>query len=216
MKKIITILALVFLCACNPSSGNKRFDHQGLKINFPASEYNFARLWIRNFDLNKSDMGSQYLSRSGINPIMITVYVYPGPQLTSIGSPEDVVYYARKKLTDGHFKQVQAEIVKKYPGASLILDKESKTNFRGKNLYGRIAKYNTYNDFFKKGQKQKLISSVEIFAFDNWIIKFRVTYLNDFAKGLAEAEVAKFEREFFSTNEVVNSVGNAAAMFKSL
>ena len=115
--------------------------HDKANIVFPETVAGFPRGQIHTYDPEGRDMSVGYDMADASNPIAITVYVYPGPRLVSIGSPANVIVIARKRHTDNHFEEVKQEILERRPSPSLVSDQETAIQFRGQPLYGRSATF---------------------------------------------------------------------------
>jgi hypothetical protein len=148
--------------------------HVGAGVLFPDSESGFTRLRIRTYDDKGLDVSAAYNNVDFANPISVTVYVYPAPPLTSVGSPDNVIEGARKMLMDNHFEGVKAGIIEEHPSATLVTDDETSMDFQGQSLYGRSATFNLQERF--AGIMQPVNSRADIFSFGEWLIKFRISH----------------------------------------
>jgi hypothetical protein len=211
MKTVRTIAALLFamsICGCatidrqSPPLLPGQVGHRESGIVFPETVAEFSRGEVKLYDAAGQDTSAGYNLAAPTNLVAITVYVYPGPRLISIGSPPDVVAAARKHLTDGHFEGVKGEVVKYHPSATAMSDQETGMTFRGRSLYGRTAAFKAEEVF--AGRIQPIVTRAEVYAFGKWIIKFRITYPVASEKAAVESTRA-FKREFIRENETASS-----------
>jgi hypothetical protein len=172
--------------------------HHDSGIVFPEAIGEFRRGKVTTHNTKEQDMSAGYDMADPRNQISITVYIYPGPKLTSIGSPAHVVYIARRRLTDTHFKEIKAEIFKHHSQASLMSEHEAALQFRGQSLYGRIATFKSEELF--AGRIQPIVTYAEVYAYGKWIIKFRTTIPAASQEASAKF-IQAFKEEFCRTNE---------------
>jgi len=198
------VLLVVFLCGCPATTrgpSNLRpgeMAHAASGILFPEHVLGFARGQIRAYDSSGRDVSVGYDLVDPQNPVVITVYVYPAPKLTSIGSPADVVETVRRKLTDNHFQGVKAEIMRSHPQASLLSERQTAMQFQGQSLYGRSARFKSRERFAHR--TQPVISHAEVFAFGKWLIKFRITHPTE-SEDEAKHSIDEFKTAFCEANE---------------
>ena len=204
-KLIASILLTMFFFGCNsfdqsppPLLPNQK-GHRASGIAFPATVGVFPRGEVKIYDAAEEDIGAGYDLRDLLNPVAITVYVYPGPKLLSIGSPPEVIATARKHLTDNHFEDIKREITKHHPHASVTSDAETQVIFRGQSLYGRVAAFSSEELF--AGRTQPIVTCAEIYAYGKWIVKFRATYPAATEKSGGES-TRTFVKDFIRANEL--------------
>lgn len=207
MKTLRITLALflsIFVCGCPATirgPGNLRggeIGHVESGILFPEIVNGFVRGLLRTYDSVGHDVSAGYNLVDTQNPIAITVYVYPAPKLLSFGSPANVVENTRRILMISDFNSMKAQIMKVYPVASILSEREIVLLFRGQSLYRRSLKFSPRERLVYR--MLPVIAHVEIFAFGKWLIKFRVTHpiaSQDKAKGLIDG----FKKAFCKANE---------------
>jgi len=148
--------------------------HTGSGIRFPATLDRFARTRVRVYDAAGKDVGAGYDLADTQTPVAVTLYVYPAPKLTSVGSSEEVVETAKRTLLDAHFSEVKASILRRHQGAKLLSEGKTTLRFRGVRLDGRAAAFGMREHFAHR--LQPLVSHVAVFAFGESLIKFRITH----------------------------------------
>ncbi|MBU2621935.1 MAG: hypothetical protein KKD92_06420 [Proteobacteria bacterium] len=198
----ITLAVMLWGCATTPSQPKLTrpgdIGHHDSSIVFPEAIGAFRRGEVRTYDAKGRDMSAGYNLTDPRNTIVITVYVYPGPKLISIGSPANVVDTARRRLTGTHFDVIKAEHIKYHPWASLVSEHESALEFRGQSLYGRTAVFKSEELFAYR--IQPIVTQAEVYAYGKWIIKFFTT--NPAAsQGVSVKFIQAFKEEFRRTNE---------------
>ena len=202
---IAALLLAAAVCGCvtdKPNSSpvlQNRKVHRETGIVFPATVGGFSRGEVKLYDAEGADMSAGYDLADPACQVAITVYVYPGPRLISIGSPPAVIATARKHLTDGHFEQVKREVLKYHPHAAAVSDQESSMAFRGQSLYGRIATFKSVEIF--AWRTQAIVTQAEVYACGRWIIKYRITYPAALEQAAAES-VHAFKKAFIQQNEM--------------
>jgi len=206
LSVLLVISCAVFVCGCpgrTLNTGGKLVDvegHTGSGIVFPEKINGFRRVNTIVYDEAGKDVSAGYNLEDFHNQIALTLYVYPGPRLVSIGSSDHVIETARRKLTYDHYEVIKAGVVHEHPKAVLSGERDLTMWFRGEHLYGRAAKF-TYRQRFAHFP-QEVISYAEVFAYGKWIIKFRITHpertenkaqvaIDNFRRAFAEANIAK-------------------------
>lgn len=207
MKRLHILSALtitLLLCSCFTTREYVRpltsgqVGHAEAGILFPKHVLDFTRGQFHTYDPEGLDVSMGYDLVNPTNLIAITVYVYPGPKLISIYSPADVIETTRRKLTDIHFQKVKAQVLDYHPETSLVLEQEITMQFQGQSLYGYSATFQSEEYFAHR--VQPIISLAEVFAFDKWIIKFRITHPVK-SKDQAKQAIEDFKKEFSKANE---------------
>lgn len=169
-----------------------KYDHQFLKINFPIKIDDFSRLFIAHYDKIGANLSGQYINKSDLkSPIMISVYIYPIFQPSS------------PKTIKDHFAGIKNAIIMKQPSASMISEKKVNLIFRGQALEGYKAQYKIYEKFFKEVEgQQKLISVAELYTFNQWHIKFRITYMDNKSQNESKKFIEEFKKRFLEINSI--------------
>jgi hypothetical protein len=136
----------------------------------------FARQSVLRYDVDGRDISGGYLFGVGSERIVATVYVYPGPTLTSIGSPADVVASAKAKLTESEFRRRQDEILRFNPTAKLIEEHDVSRSEAGRIYVGKAATYELIGPF--GNDKIPLTSRLYVYCFvdPEWAIEYRFSY----------------------------------------
>jgi hypothetical protein len=183
----LLVLIGVLLCGCpsvnltvfqpTPIETSDTYTHQGSGMPFPVSVGYFRRGQITQYDPEATDIGVGYNLPSIRYQVAITVYVYPGPGASSIGSPDNVVAAAHVRLLETHFEYIKAEIVHVHPDATLVSEGPT-TMDQGQVSYdGLKAVFEFEGEFF--GQEQPLASQAYLFSYGKWFVKYRITYPKD-------------------------------------
>jgi hypothetical protein len=167
------------------------FIHEKSGMTFPQTVNDFRRSSIRRYDAEGFDMSVGYDLFDSSRAIASTVYIYPAPQLVSIGSPVKVVASARANLCRGEFEGRKQEIVQAHPGAKLIGEKDVSLVQAGVIYTGKMATFE-YEDIFIN-QRQTIEGRVYLFCYvsDKWVVKYRFSYPKRFD---AENEIDGFLR----------------------
>jgi hypothetical protein len=151
--------------------------HKESKMVFPDRFGNLIRTEITQFDQNGTDIGVGY---SGKNlPLVITVFVYPAPDLYSIGSPQEVVDHAREVLFQNHYEGLKGDVLRANASAVLQTDGEFELAQANETYTGKLAKYKL-NYRFSLGERPSA-SSLYLFQVGKWLVSYRVTYPETFA-----------------------------------
>lgn len=112
MKYLIALLLALGLSGCQngqlqpqdiPAAGPYR--HDGTGIVFPTTSGIFLRTQILRYDERATHVMVGYNSELIAQPVTLTAYIYPIPQVTSFGSPPEVIATARRQLMLDHQKQ---------------------------------------------------------------------------------------------------------------
>gem|GEM_PF-2129745 len=158
-----------------PGVGPGEIGHPESGIRFPETVQGFSRGDIREYGEEGRNLSIGYNSLNGVQPEWITFYVYPGPPMRAWGSSEDSVRVMVKRLVDGHFEQVQREIVAAHPEAELVSETDRELAFMGRDLVGRTALYRIQMRVGYFGRRP-MLSRAEVYSFGEWMLKLRYTY----------------------------------------
>ena len=182
----LTCILSLLLCGCPspkqsldspvPQNGQS---HVASGIIFPQRVDNMQRTRITRYDKAGDDVSAGYDSTDRLLRLFATVYVYPSPPLTSIGSPQNVIDQARTKLSEQEFERCKLEIVNNNSGAKLIEQREV-THLESTQAYkGKLAIYE-YNYSFG-GPPVPVRSYLYLFCYvdGKWAIKYRFTHPKD-------------------------------------
>ncbi|HTJ78063.1 MAG TPA: hypothetical protein VL357_03630 [Rariglobus sp.] len=151
---------------------NNTIVHTYSKVVFPNKIGPFIRDGVRVYDQAGLDVSVAYHCPAPIS-ITATVYSFPSPKLTSIGSPPDVIQVAREHLTANYFNDVKQEIVRVHPNAVEI---QSRAISGPESTIGKYAEYKLRESFW--GQIQDLGSRLYLFTYfkEKWTVEYRFTY----------------------------------------
>lgn len=101
----------------------------------------FARVQAFRYDATGSDISVGYNFQSPSSTIVATVYVYPAPPLTSIGSPPEVIQSARIRLCTAEFERRKQEIAETYRDIRLMSEGDAARPQPGLAVIGKVADY---------------------------------------------------------------------------
>lgn len=201
MKHIFAVLLTFMIAGCmNPPYQPQDIEVSGAYtqadtgITFPPVSGIFRRVQMARFDDRASHIFVGYNSELIAQPITVSAYVYPGPQITSIGSPPEIIATARQKLLLDHQEQQKQEILRAHPGGRLIAENAVTLLYSGQSVPGLRVDYEFHEPH--QGEVQKINSALYLFDLGNNMLKFRVSSP---ASVDSEAPVAKLMAELAST-----------------
>lgn len=182
----ITCILALLLCGCPPKTqyldsplphGGE--GHRESGISFPQRVGDLQRTRVVRYDKDGRDVSANYDSTDRLLRLFATVYVYPAPPLTVIGSPPEVVAQARSGLAEREFARNKLEILRNQSGAKLIEEREATHSEGGKTHHGAVAIYE-YNYSFG-GPEVPVRSYLYLFCNvdGKWSIKYRFTHPRD-------------------------------------
>lgn len=182
LKSLILVILAVTLFSCrsihanNPASlhVSSEYTHVGSETVFPENIGKFQRVQITRFTPDGRDVGIGYNLNNLASPVVATVYIYPAPDLVTIGSSPDVIGTARNLLFQGHLNAVKEEITGAHPDAKLITEDDITVTSDGQPYKGR--KVNFEYKFSFSGIQQDSISQLYLFQKNNWMVKYRFTF----------------------------------------
>ena len=150
--------------------------HPTSGISLPDSVGGIQRSTVLRYDAEGLDVSAAYNCLNAQHPMAATVYVYPSPSLTTIGSPPEVVAGARARLTENEFENRKQEILRAHPGAKLIEQRDTTQSESGEHHPGKLAVFE-YEDLFA-GSKTSVRSHLYLFCYigSKWTIKYRFTH----------------------------------------
>jgi len=184
LRRIILGLALLF-CGCTSAAqapdqprsfnplGPYRQDATGFI--FPVAVEPFRRSVVTEFNAQKTDVSAGYDKPPGPNAMAATIYVYPAPSLTSIGSPQNVIDEARDHLCNEAWEGIKSEIQHAHPDAKLIEQGQLPSPSPTFTNPGHRAVF-AFTDIFA-GTQQPLHSEADLFCYvkDQWLVAYRTT-----------------------------------------
>ncbi|CAN7402328.1 hypothetical protein LJR232_002412 [Aquipseudomonas alcaligenes] len=183
MKYLLTLLLAITLAGCQinqnsqfqpqdiPAAGPYRHDDTG--IVFPTTAGIFLRTQIVRFDEQARHIMVGYNSELIAQPVVFTAYVYPVPQVSSIGSPADVIAAARHQLVLNHQQQQKQEILAFHKTGTLVGEQPATLDYRGQAITGLRADFEFVEPF--AGEVQPIRSSLYLFELGDSLLKFRVS-----------------------------------------
>lgn len=190
MKKIclsISLLVGVLVSGCQTTRTSNalavdttgKLEHRPSKVCFPEFLGSFERGIPQYYTASGDNISVGYNLRSLTQQITVTSYVYPAPKLISIGSPAETILLARSTL----FKQAAdneiAGILHFHP-SGVLQEKQPFENLIGTKEIPGVHAIFTY-EASSGGKKDPVISELYLFQKDDWLIKYRITYLRNSA-----------------------------------
>ncbi len=153
-----------------------QYVHPSSKIAMPESIAGFQRISVARFDADELDVSAGYKLTTSDQCIVATVYAYPAPSLTSIGSAPEVIAEARAHLTDREFEHRKQEIQHSHPGAALIEERDVVRTDGGLSYTGKLAIFEFESVF--AGSKMTVRSHLYVFCYigNKWAIEYRFTH----------------------------------------
>jgi hypothetical protein len=156
--------------------------HSSSATVFPKSIGPFQRAARRVYNAEGTDVSVGYNLRRQGSPVIATVYIYPAPPLTSVGSPDYVVAGARAHLLKDEFERREQEIRLSHSDASLLNEAPASLKQGGTAYPGWVADF-SYMQQFEAGKVPVLSKLVVIQCPDtHWVAEYRFTY----AAGVSE------------------------------
>jgi hypothetical protein len=145
---------------------------------FPVSVGDFQRVEILRYSKDGTDESGGYNYTKPMNEIVATVYVFPSPRVTSIGSPENVVREARDTVCQQQFKGVEKEVMTAHPNATLIGDGPVTLLQPGKSYSGYKASYDLTSPraFGRTNVAARSEAYIFCFAGGKWTVEYRIDY----------------------------------------
>lgn len=201
MKHLFIVLLAFMIAGCITPSYKPQnievggaYTQVGTGITFPPSSGIFRRVQLVSFNQQARHMYVGYNSELIAQPITVSAYVYPGPAISSFGSPPEVIATARQKLWSDHQEQQKQEILLAHPGGQLIAESAVTLPYRGQSVSGLRVDYEFQEPF--QGEVQKINSTLYLFDLGDNILKFRVSSPISVD---SEAPVAKLMAELRNT-----------------
>jgi hypothetical protein len=163
------------------------YTHSASGMVFPPAIGDVPRVNVFRYNDEETDVSAGYNVNTPAGHLVATVYIYPAPPLTSVGSPTSVVATARSKLCQDEFASRKAEISRYHAGARLV--GEQGFSFRRGNgsFPGKKAVFEYDADF--GGQRQPVHSEPYVFCYvgDQWAMEYRFTG----PRGIDPAEITR-------------------------
>lgn len=156
------------------------FTHQESRLVFPVSVDKFNRDRLVRYDTLGWDVSAGYDAMEPGVPLTITVYVYPAPRITSVGSPQNVINDARSTVFKNWFAQEKSQILSAHPGIALVSETEISSREGEALIPGGAAVFDSPTDF--KGMPVPTRTHIYVtgYVLDHWAVKYRFTHPKDF------------------------------------
>jgi hypothetical protein len=156
-------------------SADGTYTHAPSGMTFPMQVGDFQRVSLLRYDTEGLDMSAGYNLAAPTTSIVGTVYIYPAPPLTSIGSPASVVSSARVTLCKNEFDGRKQEIARYHPRAALLDEKDVSLPLNGAPFPGKMAAFEFDETY--QGTRQTLRSELYVFCCvgNKWAFEYRFT-----------------------------------------
>jgi len=182
-RAVITLAVLLAACGSqaqapdqpkklNPSGA---YVHRATGFTFPVALGKFTRTAITEYNQEKTDVSAGYGKVAGQESVAITVYVYPAPPLTSIGSPQTVIDDARQHLCTQVWEGLKVEIAQAHPDAELLSLEQIDSPFSSFRKPGHRAVFRFTGNL--GGKEQPVRSEADLFCYagGQWLVAYRTT-----------------------------------------
>ncbi|MGE0739721.1 MAG: hypothetical protein AB7O98_00135 [Hyphomonadaceae bacterium] len=196
------ILAVAALCAVLmappaaaqsnvPVAPDQTYVHAASGMSFPPSVGEFRRGRVARYAEDGSDESVGYGRIAPGGEIIVTVYVYPAPQVIDLGSAPDTIVAARLLACSNEFDTVQAQIEQAYRDEQLVTETSADLVQAGANHLGFHATYTLTSPDFMGRRHEPLRSEAYLFCHVGgaWSVKYRISYPAAYD---ASAEIAAF------------------------
>lgn len=175
---MVAIIGTLLLTACAVSEQNE--PQALLAWEFPPESSGFTRVSLQGGP-EEGQLIAGYNLEDPANPIIFTMYVYPGPDVAALTPGE------RDRAEDGllslQFEDSKAAIVNRQPvGSKHLLDRAVSIMQRGEQQSGQLAVYEVPTI-----SGSALTSVLYLFRDGAWYIKYRVSYPTASASEAEEA-----------------------------
>ncbi len=180
IKHILNLLLIsVAMFGCKTiepiqNGANGEYIHSETKVIFPRNLGAFQRDKYHVYDSKGKDISVPYNLYSQKDQIAVTIYSFPAPKLTSIGSRKEVVIGARTMLFNQYADSQIHYLATKHQSGKLVERKEIPNKIGTPEIKGVFALFNYEEPF--AGKKQDVLSELHLFQKDKWLIKYRITY----------------------------------------
>jgi len=167
-------------------------------MTYPVAVDDFRRINIIRYKDDGTDESAGYNRETPMSEISMTVYVFSSPNITSFGSPQDVIDDARAHMCAVQFHAIQQEIMNAHPDAILSDQGDATLAQVGATHAGYKASYTLTNQNFFGRPNVASRSDVYVFCYagGKWTIEYRVDYLADYD---ANKPIADFMRDLIWT-----------------
>jgi hypothetical protein len=158
---------------------------------FPETVDQFRRASIIRYRPDGTDESAGYIDLTPMHKISVTVYVFPSPSITSIGTPQNVIDDTRRQLCQGQYERVQREVTAAHPDAVLVDKKEVSRTQGSVTQAGHFASFDLTNaKFFGRSDvASRSEAYLYCYAGGKWSVEYRIDYPRDFD---ATGPIARF------------------------
>jgi len=165
------------------------YTHKGTGTVFPEQFGGFTRVRLARHDAVEENISAGYNLNSSREPILLTLYVYPGPRQAA---PEKTSA-ALDTVRNGHFAQTLLAILAFHENSKLI----DEAPFPLEQPDGVLAGQRALLQFHERlaGQEVDCTSLLYLFYDGEWFYKYRIT-CPTWAYGLAEESIESFVSDF--------------------
>jgi hypothetical protein len=164
------------------------YTHTASGMVFPSAIGEVPRVSVLRCNDEETDVSAGYNLMTPTGRLVATIYIYPAPPLTSIGSPANVVAAARAKLCQDEFTSRKTEISRYNAGATLVGEQEISFRRGDGSFPGKKAVFEYETAF--GGQRQPVHSELYVFCYvgDQWAMEYRFTG----PRGIDTSEISRF------------------------
>jgi len=165
---------------------------------YPDTVDQFHRVNIIRYKPDGSDESAGYNDATPLREINMTVYVFPSPTISSIGSPRTVVEDTRRQLCQSQYEKVQQEVRGAHPDAVLAEKRDASLTQAGIIYAGHFASFDITNAKFFGRLDVPSRSEAFLYCYvgGKWSIEYRIDYPRDFD---AADSIAKFMNDLVWT-----------------
>ncbi len=165
------------------------YTHKGPGTVFPEQFGGFTRVRLIRYDADEENISAGYNLNSFREPIILTLYVYPGPQQTEA----EKKFFTFDTTCSNHFTQTLLAILASHKQSRLIEEDSFLLKQPGGDLTGKRAAVRFHEPL--AGREVDCTSLLYLFYDDGWFYKYRVT-CPTWAYDLAEESIDSFIRQF--------------------
>jgi len=152
------------------------YQHKRSGFVFPNAVGPFQRGKLIRYDEDGLDVSAGYDLAALGGGVAATVYIYPSPPITSIGSGPEVVATTRALASEREFSGIKQTILQVHPDAAIIHSGQTDIQQGGTSYKGNVTEFKFSGVF--AGRPQLLRSRLYIFTYidGKWTVKYRFTY----------------------------------------
>ncbi|MFC1529515.1 hypothetical protein ACFL41_00415 [Gemmatimonadota bacterium] len=185
--RALVLILLSVLTACstlNPKyferpraiRDTEQYTHKKTGMVFPTDIGRFERVSIIQYDEKALHISVGYNLLTASGPVAATVYLFPSPNIISIGAPDRIVASMRANFGQQVLTASIEEILQAHDGAEVIEEKEITSQQVGQTIIGHHVTFE-YEQVFGT-QSQDVVSHLVLFNYvgDRWSLQFRITH----------------------------------------